>query len=230
METSLTERAYATLRRELITCRLAPDSRINISSVQSQFGLSQAAVREALSQLRGEGLVQSERNRGFVVSPVSPKGYRHLIEATMLVEMPCLRASVNNGDTEWELNLISVYHRALRTLELVAAGKEDVDAYARERQAFYEALLAACDNPFLLRSWRTLYVENIRYRHLFRPLAEFELELNPRHAATLDAVLARDTDRVVALATENYEQIASFIERELSGSNWAATTPLVVPV
>jgi GntR family carbon starvation induced transcriptional regulator len=212
IDVSLTEHAYATLRRELITCRLEPGSRINMSSILTQFSLSQAAVREALSRLSGEGLVQTERNRGFLVAPVSLGGYRHLVQATLIVEMPCLRASVENGNIEWELKLVSVYHRGLRTLELVAAGKEGVDAYARERQNFYEALLAACDNPFLLRAWRQLYVENLRYRHLYQPLAEFELELNPQHAAVLEAVLARDTEKVTALSIQNYEQIMRFVE------------------
>jgi GntR family carbon starvation induced transcriptional regulator len=212
MDMSLAETAYVILRRELITCRLKPGDRINISSLQTRFSLSQSAIREALSRLSAEGLVEAERNRGFLAAPVSLGGYRHLVQAIMVVELPCLRASVENGDIEWELNLVSTYHRAVRILELVVAGKEEVDAYARERHSFYEALLAACDNPFLLRSWRLLYVENQRYRHLYQPLAKFELELNPQHQAILEAVLARNTEKVLALSIQNYEQVTRFIE------------------
>jgi GntR family carbon starvation induced transcriptional regulator len=218
MDVSLSEQAYVTLRRELISCRLKPGSRTNISSLRNRFSLSQAAVREALSRLNGEGLVMTERNRGFVVAPVSLGGYRHLVEATLVVELPCIRASIENGSTEWELNLISVYHRAVRTLELVAAGKEEVDAYATERENFYEALLSACDNFFLLRAWRQLYAENLRYRHLYQPLAEFELEQNPQHALILEAVLSRDADKVIALSIKNYEAITRFIESKTSGA------------
>ncbi len=96
MDVSLSEQAYVTLRRELISCRLKPGSRTNISSLRNRFSLSQAAVREALSRLNGEGLVMTERNRGFVVAPVSLGGYRHLVEATLVVELPCIRASIEN--------------------------------------------------------------------------------------------------------------------------------------
>jgi hypothetical protein len=60
------------------------------------------------------------------------------------------------------------------------------------------------------------YVENLRYRHLYQPLAEFELELNPQHEAVMEAVLARNTERVLALSIYNYEQVTRFIEARVA--------------
>src|SRR3546814_7514182 len=97
-----------------------------------------------MSRLTSEGLVEIERHRGFRVAPISQKGYRELAQACLTVELPCLRSSIENGDVQWELNLVATYHRAVRTLELVVAGKEDLEAYSTERLAFYEALLGAC--------------------------------------------------------------------------------------
>src|SRR5690606_4418203 len=146
----------------------------------------------------------------FRVSDISTSGFRKLTEALLAIELPCLRAAIANGDTEWELNLVSAYHRALHTLELVVDGKAGLDAYANERQAFYEALLAASDNPWLISSWRLLYAQNARYRQLYMPLAKFELDLNPHHEQILKAVLARDVEQVVALSIDNYEQVCQF--------------------
>ena len=42
--------------------------------MQTGLALSQAAVREALSRLTAEGLVEIERHRGFRVAPVSADG------------------------------------------------------------------------------------------------------------------------------------------------------------
>src|SRR3546814_6091669 len=53
-DTSITGRAYHLLRAELISCRLKPGTRLNISSLQKKLSLSQAAVREALSRLTSE--------------------------------------------------------------------------------------------------------------------------------------------------------------------------------
>lgn len=213
-DTSVTGRAYEILRADLISCRLKPGAQLNISSLQTTLDLSQAAIREALSRLTAEGLVEIERHRGFRVTQVSAGGFRELMEAYMTVEIPCMRASIAKGDLEWELKLVSAYHRALRTLELVVQGKEDIGAYSKERRAFHEALLAACDNSWLLWSWRMLYTQNLRYRHMYLPLAKFELELNPHHESFLKAVLARDVEKAIALGIQNYDLVASFIERQ----------------
>src|SRR3546814_9460820 len=79
-DTSITGRAYHLLRAELISCRLKPGTRLNISSLQKKLSLSQAAVREALSRLTSEGLVEFERHRGFRVASISQKGYRERSE------------------------------------------------------------------------------------------------------------------------------------------------------
>ena len=212
---SLADRAYDKLRRDLISCRLPPGERLNITLLQNELSLSQAAVREALSRLVSDGLVEAERNRGFRAMPVSLEGFRDLVEACMVVELPCIRAAMEEGDIEWELGLVSTYHRAKRTLELVVEGREDVERYTTERLAFYEALLGACSNNWLMRAWRMLYAQNMRYRHLYMPLARFELEHNALHEAIMAAVLKRDVELVLKLSRDNYEAIMAFIEQSI---------------
>src|SRR3546814_18227274 len=82
-----------------------------MSSCQKKLSRSQAAVREARSRLTSEGLVEIERHRGFRVASISQKGYRELAQACLTVELPCLRSSIENGDVQWELNLVATYHR-----------------------------------------------------------------------------------------------------------------------
>lgn len=212
---SLADQAYTRLRSDLIACRIKPGERLTITALQDQHQLSQAAIREALSRLSSEGLVLIERNRGFRATPVSAEGFRDLVQTTLAIEIPALRLSIENGDREWELNLVATYHRALRTLELVVAGQEPVDAYATERLAFYEALLAGCRNPWMLWTWRLLYTQHMRYRHLYVPLARYELELNPQHERVLKAVLTRDVEAAVAFAVASYDMITKFVEKTI---------------
>lgn len=212
---SITNRAYREIRREIIDCNLIPGSRLNISLLQERLTFSQAAVREALSRLTAEGLVEIERHRGFRVAPVSMSGFRNLMQACLAVELPCLRSSIENGDLEWELNLVSTYHRAVRRLELVVAGREDVFTYSNERLGFYEALLASCDNSWMLWSWRLLYAQNMRYRHVYMPLAKFELDQNPLHDTFVKMVLARNVKKAVELSVANYDSVIRFIESQL---------------
>src|SRR5271170_1377953 len=164
---SLTHRAYSRLRADLISCRLPAESRLNVARLQKDLGVSQAAVREALSRLTAEGLVAIERNAGFRAAAISRSGFRDLTAACANVEVPCLRSALEQGDLEWEGQLLATYHIAGKVLDRVVAGDEDISAYVSYRQEFHETLLSPCKNQWMLWSWRLLYAQHMRYRHTF---------------------------------------------------------------
>lgn len=220
---SITGRAYHLLRAQIIGCELKPGSRLNISSLQSSLSLSQASVREALSRLTAEGLVEIERHRGFRVAPISASGFRELIEACITIELPLIRSAIANGDLEWERQLVSAYHRAAQTLQQVVAGDEGVEAYSNERQRFYEVLMSPCENKWLLWSWRLLYAQNMRYRHMYFPLARVELEQLPLHEEIVQAAVKRDVAKVEKMAIANYEEVMTVIERAMAADSNAQT-------
>src|SRR5271170_3707170 len=166
-DASLTQRAYGWLRSDLIGCRLPAESRLNVARLQKELGVSQAAVREALSRLTSEGLVTIERNAGFRAAPISRSGFRDLTAACANTEVPCLRSALEEGDLEWEGQLLATYHIAGKVLDRVVAGDEDISAYVSYRQEFHETLLSPCKNQWMLWSWRLLYAQHMRYRHTF---------------------------------------------------------------
>src|SRR3546814_12360290 len=114
-DASITHRADIEIRAALISCRLAPSSRLNIAQLQREIGVSQAAVREALYRLTVEGLATIERNSGFRAAPISVQGYRELADACIPIEEQRLRASIAHGDYKCE---VALYRQS------VGAGKE----------------------------------------------------------------------------------------------------------
>ena len=77
---SLTQRAYRNLREDLLTCRHAPGSRLNIKEIAEGLGVSLGAAREALSRLTSEGFVVSEDRRGFRAAPIAREDLRDLVD------------------------------------------------------------------------------------------------------------------------------------------------------
>jgi DNA-binding GntR family transcriptional regulator len=202
------------IRRALISCRLAPGTRLSIAQLQRDVGVSQAAVREALSRLTAEGLAVIERNSGFRAAPVSVEGYRELATAVITIEVPLLRSSIENGDYEWEGALLSAYHVASRVLSEVDDGA-GMEAYVTNREEFHRRLFSSCDNQWLLWSWSLLYAQQLRYRHTFADLARFERGLHADYQTFLDVVIKRDVDRAERLWREYHEKVADFIESHL---------------
>jgi DNA-binding GntR family transcriptional regulator len=214
-DSSLTNRAYVCLKADLIACRLEPGERLNISKLQRGLGVSQAAVREALSRLTSEGLAVIERNSGFRAAPIAASGYRELAEACATIEVPCLRAAIKYGDFGWEGALLSTYHVASRMLEQAAAGKVELVAYANYREEFHKKLFSACRNQWLLWSWSLLYAQHIRFRQTFLDLAQFERGLDSDYRTFLEVTIARKADAAVQIWCENHEKVTQFIESQL---------------
>jgi len=214
-DSSLTQRAYVQLRADLISCRIEPGARLNIARLQQALGLSQAAVREALSRLTSEGLATIERNSGFRAAPVALDGYRELATACVTIELPLLRSAIKNGDLAWEGDLLSCYHIASRVLDKVVKGELPLDDYATHREKFHEKLFSASDNQWLRWCWSLIYAQNVRYRQTFRQLAGFEQGLNVDYRHFVDVVIKRDADEAERIWLDHFEKVTQFIEQSL---------------
>ncbi len=68
---SITEQIYQHLKADLISCKLRPGQRLRTNEISEQFKVSLSGVREALSRLSAEGLVDADPQRGFRAAPIS---------------------------------------------------------------------------------------------------------------------------------------------------------------
>ena len=149
---NLTAQAYSKLRGEILGCRLWPGQKLTISSLCKEHGYSLGAVREALSRLTSEGLVEAEPNKGFRVVPITQAELEDLTRTRVLIECQCVTRSIACGDLKWESGIVS----ALFELSRIDLTRPDdphrinphwADAHGR----FHGALVGACDSPWLLR-------------------------------------------------------------------------------
>src|ERR1700729_3224920 len=109
-----TDRAYAALLEEILSCRLAPGARITISEVATKLGFSPGAVREALSRLSAEKMTVATAQKGFSVAEVSIEELKDLTRTRIVIEQLCLRSAITHGDVEWETAIVAAYHRLHR--------------------------------------------------------------------------------------------------------------------
>jgi GntR family carbon starvation induced transcriptional regulator len=210
---SPTERAYRRLRSDLIRCRLAAGSRLEVSSLRENLHVGEPAIRQALARLTAEGLVTIERNAGFRAACISPGHFRDLAAACATNEVACLQSALENGNLEWESALLADFHIASKVLDRVIAGEEDISAYISCRQVFDETLLSPCDNGWMLWSWQLLYAQHMRYRQTFQALSIAEFDLKHDFTSFLAQVLARNVVLASKACRDDYRKLAIFAER-----------------
>ena len=82
---TLASLAYEHVKNGIITGQLPPNSHHSEAALARTLGISRAPLREALRQLREEGLVQAE-NRGVLVAPLTQRHVAELYEVRLALE------------------------------------------------------------------------------------------------------------------------------------------------
>lgn len=82
---------YEMIREDIISGRLLPNARLKVAEIATRYRTSTNPVREALQQLRGEGFVHMEPNRGARVVSIDEGFVRDIIEIEILIEASLTR-------------------------------------------------------------------------------------------------------------------------------------------
>lgn len=220
---SLTTQAFELLRSDILVGRLLPEERLRIHAVSERYGIGSTAIREALSRLTSDGLVEFEDQRGFCVAPVSREELLDLTRTRTDIECLALRYAIRAGDVEWESRLLSAFHRLVRTPPPDSADKHA--AWSLVHRQFHEALISGCDSPWLLRLCHLLYDKSERYRNLAERRKESRRrDVDAEHRSLMDAAMARDGDKACALLAGHFKETADIILRsdiKVAGANGA---------
>jgi DNA-binding GntR family transcriptional regulator len=175
---SLTQRAYDLLREALLDCRFEPGEPLRIGELCKQLEASQGAVREALSRLTSEGLVEARPQRGFRVTPISAEDLRDLTAARIEIEELCLRRAIASGDVRWEAGLVAAFHELSRTPQLEPGTQR---RFARQfvalHHSFFDVLVSSCGSLWLRRVRGMLQIQELRYHGRSPPPVAGERDL-----------------------------------------------------
>src|SRR5262245_46153853 len=91
------EGAYWRLREEIIRGHLAPSQKLRIEHLRKAYGFGASGLREALSRLVADGLVECEPQRGYWVAPISREELHDITTARKTIEVEALRQSMVHG-------------------------------------------------------------------------------------------------------------------------------------
>lgn len=202
---------YTRLRNQIISCTLRPGAKINIQSLCVEMGVSLGAVREALSKLSAEGLVNAFEQRGYAAAEVSIDDLRELTAARIKIEQECICSAIDHRTLDWETGIVAALHRLSNTPYILEGSTLLDPAWAKAHHAFHGALVAACDNRWLLRIRSQLYDQSERYRQVSVPVARVERDVKSEHDAIAAAVLKHDKDEVCRLIAAHLEKTATIV-------------------
>lgn len=195
---TLVERAYLSLRHDVVCGKLAPGERLRVEHLKDQYEVGAGTLREALSLLVSDALVTSEGQRGFRVAPISLADLEDVTNTRVMMETEALRQSIRHGDARWEAALMASYALLTRAeSDLAESGSE---LWERRNKAFHEALIAGFDS-----AW-SKYLLSILYRHAER-YRNINWRLTAAHASGRD--VHREHEDIFRAAVDRQEARAA---------------------
>lgn len=207
---SLTTLAFEKLRQDILSGGLRPEERLRIQALSDRYGIGATAIREALSRLVTDGLVESEDQRGFCVARVSRDELIDLTQTRIRLEQTALRLAIDHGDVEWESRLLSSFHRLSRTDP--PTSQEKLAPWAQVHRQFHESLLQGCRSAWTMRLCGLLYDKSERYRNLaLQGTQPKPRDVASEHRLLMDAAMAGDAEGACQLLAEHFWETTNII-------------------
>lgn len=210
---SATHRAYMALRRMIVVGELKPGKQLKIEDLRVMLDTGASPIREALSLLTSDQLVERFDKRGFRAATASQDNFEEILGLRCSLEDMALRQSVERRSEDWEENLVLSHHRMVRE------PRDNIEAFEDRHKAFHMALLANCGSPILMRFCSQLYDLNIRYRYLAgRSLNYQKRDVAGEHAGIMQAAINGDADLASERLQNHYRQTGAFLTGLFTGA------------
>jgi DNA-binding GntR family transcriptional regulator len=130
------------IRHEIVAGILPFGGRVTIDELASRYGVSHMPVREALRELRGEGLVVIEPNRGARIRPIDQKFVANLFETRSALEIMLSRRAADRFKPE-EANGLERIEDELES----EIARCNWDAVLVSNRRFHQLVNRVADNP-----------------------------------------------------------------------------------
>jgi DNA-binding GntR family transcriptional regulator len=171
----------------ILAGKYRPGDRLNESQIARELAISRIPVREALSQLQEQGLVQNRERRGMFVTNLSEQEVLQISSLRIILETEALHLAQSR-----------MTPAILAQLESLMSQMDDWNGTLLEAAAldleFHRILWKAAGNPYLERALNALMVPLFAHKtleHVTKDARRWRLN---HHRILLDAVAGRSGD------------------------------------
>lgn len=192
-KTSLAEQAYEQIRLLILDQVIQPGHAIGIDTLAERLGVSQTPIREALSKLEGDRLVERLRTGRYrAAPPLVLKDYADLYEVRLMMEpraaalVALNRTDATIADLELSLERISTAGRGMQS--------EDFIEFVEADALFHQTISRDCGNKFIAAGLAQLQA-NLRVGPFYRDRGVVDAEAVIReHTEIIKAIKAGDAE------------------------------------
>lgn len=194
------------LRRVILGGDAPPGTAVPLAEVAEFFGVSHIPVREALKTLISEGLVTHRPNSGYTVARMTKQELHEMYLVRAALEAAALSCAAERA-TDHERAI------AVEANERMAQAIRDSDgaAFQRESRNFHMALVRPSGMRRLLAILEMSWNMMEPVQAMLHVTPDDRASLNGDHDEMLEAFLARDIERLSAVAQRHNDRVDAAI-------------------
>jgi DNA-binding GntR family transcriptional regulator len=203
---SLAEQVEQTLREEIITNKLQPNQRIDVTHYAHLWSISPTPIRDAIKSLEAAGFVTVSPRRGVNVADLNKDTLREIYEVRIAIECTAIRMACQHVPQHESEQALAQYRRAVDLSgDDRAALLSDIDLLV------HEIALEHCNNTRLRRTMSDLkdLVRWSRFSMIENLPKAYDTTL-PEHVRICEALVDRDGDRA---AREMFVHLSNSLDR-----------------
>jgi DNA-binding GntR family transcriptional regulator len=185
--TVLREQVYEQIKHDIITCKLSPGEPLSENQFLDQFKVSKTPIREALTSLVRDGLVEYTPNRGFMVTTVSVADIQEIFDTRIFIETELFRLAISRI-SEAEIDELEKLSR----VEIDPKSPRYAETFLESNHNFHVALAAAGGNSRLLWYYEILMNEAQRLFYMDISHHHNDFRWGHGHEGILEALRNRD--------------------------------------
>lgn len=206
---------YEQLRSDITHGILEPGSKLRVEAISQRYEVGASPLREALSRLSAEGLVDRTDQRGFSVAALKWDELPTLAQTRARLESLALRDAIQARDTDWEHALVLLVHQLSRTPRSLAEDQYIPNpAWELLHRDFHRVLLARCPSRWLLGFCANLADEAYRFRQVAAGQSFSSRNVHAEHVAIFEAAIGGKADEAVQLLVQHYTRTATLVASE----------------
>jgi len=223
---TLIEQAYVRLRDDIVDGRLRPGEKLRIEHLRAHYGVGAGTLREAITRLVSDALVQTQGQHGFRVAPMSIDDLADLTELRLHIELDALRQSIRHGGEAWRQTLTVAYHE----LSACPVSPEYRKRWEALNTRFHEVLITGRPSPWTLRVWRVLARHGERYRSLAIALHTAQgRDVDAEHRQIFEAAMEGNEARAALALEAHIRATLDSLVRAQRGANAEAPAGCPAP-
>jgi len=206
LKPSLTDKAYRQTKEWILRYHLKPGVRLHVSDLAHALQMSQTPVREALSMLEKERLIERQPQKGYRVGTFSLQEIEDLYDLRIALEVLAARQAAKRMSASARKRLADIVSEFGRFL------KADRKQHILQRgQDFHVVILEASGNRSLAEMGRAILDRIWVIQNINLLTTDHLSEAHPQHLQILEALERADAKRAASLMEKHLTQAKEFV-------------------